>query len=126
MAVGWAAAFANSQLSVLRGTSHAGVSVYAKLHVGDPGSAGTANPSAVTTRNQVTFGSAPASGVLAATSIPSWSMTATETITHISLWDAASAGNLIATVALGSSKAVNASDTLTLTSLQFTRSPLAA
>ena len=53
MTVGLAAATANAYLNVFRGTTYTGVTGFMKLHIGDPGSAGTSNASAGTTRNQV-------------------------------------------------------------------------
>lgn len=119
---------ANKILDHLRGgtawTQPGGI--YVKLHTGDPGSAGTANASAVTTRAAATFAAA-ASGAIALTGTnPSWSMTATETITHISVWDASTSGNFLWSAALSSSKSVVNLDTLTLTALGFSLAPLAA
>lgn len=119
---------ANRILDHLRGgtawTQPSGL--YVKLHIGDPGSAGTSNASAVTTRSQATFAAA-ASGAIALTGTnPSWTMTASETISHVSVWDASTAGNFLWSVALSASKAVVSSDTLTLTSLGFSLTPLAA
>lgn len=125
MAVGLASATANSLLNALRGTAYSVTAVYVKLHVGDPGAAGTANPSAVTTRNQLTW-SAASGGALALSSLAAYSMTATETITHISIWDASSAGNFICSGALTASKAVASGDTLTFNSLGASFTPLAA
>ncbi|MGW2666115.1 phage tail fiber protein [Nocardia tengchongensis] len=119
---------ANKVLDHLRGgtawTQPSGL--YVKVHLGDPGSAGTANASAVTTRSQATF-SAAASGAIALTGTnPSWSMTASETVTHVSVWDASTSGNFLWSAALSASKAVVNGDTLTLTSLGFSLAPLAA
>lgn len=119
---------ANKILDHLRGgtawSQPAGL--YVKLHVGDPGSAGTSNASAVTTRAQATFSTA-ASGAIALTGTsPQWSMTATETISHISVWDSASAGNFQWSAQLASSKSVVNGDTLTLTALGISLAPLAA
>jgi hypothetical protein len=125
MAVGLASATANSLLNTLRGTAYSVTAVYVKLHIGDPGAAGTANPSAVTTRNQLTW-SAPAGGSMALSALAAFSMTATETITHISIWDASTAGNFITSGALAASKAVNSGDTLTFNSLTASFTPLAA
>jgi hypothetical protein len=55
-----------------------------------------------------------------------YSMTTTETITHISLWDASSAGNFLDSVALSASKPVTNGDTLTLTTLTLGFTPIAA
>jgi hypothetical protein len=119
---------ANKILDHLRGgtawTQPSGL--YVKLHIGDPGSAGTANASAVTTRAQATFAAA-ASGAIALTGTnPSWTMTASETISHVSVWDASTSGNFLWSAQLSASKAVVSGDTLTLTSLGFSLTPLAA
>lgn len=99
--------------------------IYLKLHTGDPGSAGTANASAVTTRQAATYGAASA-GAIAMSGTPTFSMTATETITHVSAWDASTSGNVLWTAALSSAKSVVSGDTLTLTTMGFSLAPLAA
>lgn len=117
---------ANNWLNMLRGTAFtAPAGTYIKLHTADPGAAGTANPSAVTTRSQATF-SAASGGALALSNSPSFTMTATETITHISVWDASTAGNFLWSAALTTSKSVVNTDTLTFTTLGVSLSPLAA
>lgn len=117
---------ANNWLNMLRGTAFTAPSAtYIKLHTADPGAAGTSNPSAVTTRQAATF-SAASSGALALSNSPSFSMTATETITHISVWDASTAGNFLWSAALTTSKSVVNTDTLTFTTLGISLSPLAA
>jgi len=99
---------------------------FAKLHVGDPGAAGTSNAGAVTTRSAITWSAASAGAKAITTTLPSWSMTTTETISHISVWDASSAGNFLFSVALTASRAVINGDTLTLSTLTFTFTPIAA
>ena len=100
--------------------------LYVKLHLGDPGAAGTANSSVVTTRSEVTFAAA-ASGAIALTGTnPSWSMTATESISHISIWDASTSGNFLWSAALSVTKSVQSGDTLTLTSCGLSLGALAA
>lgn len=118
---------ANKWLAWLCGTAEtAPAANYVQLHIGDPGALGTANPSAVTTRSLATKGT-PASGSVGLTgTLPSWSMTATETITHISVWDASTAGTFLHSVALTTSKSVVSGDTLTLNSLNVSVAPLAA
>lgn len=117
---------ANNWLNMLRGTAFtAPAGVYIKLHIGDPGAAGTANPSAVTTRNQITW-SAAASGSLTLSTLAAYSMTASETVTHLSAWDASTAGNFLFSGALTASKAVANGDSLSFTSLTVSLSPLAA
>jgi hypothetical protein len=125
MAVGLATATANSILNALRGTAYSVTSVFVKLHVGDPGAAGTTNPSAVTTRNTLTWAAA-SGGSMSLSSLATYAMTATETISHISIWDASSAGNFIASGALTTSKAVVNGDTISFTTLTASLTPLAA
>ena len=126
MTVGAAGATANAWLNVLRGTTYTGLAgLYVKLHTGDPGSAGTSNASAVTTRNALTL-AAPSGGSSALSSLASYSMTATETISHVSLWDASTAGTFIASGSLTASKAVNNGDTLTFNSFTVSITPIAA
>ena len=108
------------------GTTFTAGSLYVKLHTADPGATAATAASAVTTRYAVTF-SASSAGSMALTSMGgTWSMTATETISHISLWDAATAGNFLWSVALTASKSVVSGDTLSLTSLTLAFTPIAA
>lgn len=125
MTVGLGATHANSLLNILRGTTYTGVTAYVQLHTGDPGASGTANVSAVTTRNAVTF-AAPSAGSMALSSVSGFSMTTTETISHISLWDASTSGNFIRSAALGTSRSVVNGDTLTMTTLTLAYTPIAA
>jgi len=73
-------------------TSPAGV--YLQLHTGDPGAAGSANVATENSREAITFGSA-ASGVADSVGTPAatyTSVAATETYTHVTLWDSATPG----------------------------------
>lgn len=129
MTVGLSAAnTANKLLETIgrSGTTFTAGSLYVKLHTGDPGSAGTANASAVTTRYAVTFSAASAGSMALSSMGGTWSMTGTETISHISLYDASTAGNFLWSVALTASKSVVSGDTLSLTSLTLAFSPIAA
>jgi len=127
MTVGLAATtLANNWLNMLRATAFtAPAGTYIKLHTADPGAAGTANASAVTTRSSATF-SAASGAAIALSNSPSFSMTTTETITHISVWDASTAGNFLWSAALTTSKSVVNTDTLTFTTLGVSLSPIAA
>lgn len=131
MAVGLASTnLAGGWLNTIRGggagTSFtAPAAIYAKLHTADPGAAGATAASAVTTRQAVTFGAA-AAGAIALSNSPAFTMTTTETITHVSFWDNVSAGNFLWSAALTVSKAVVNTDTLTLSSVGVSLSPLAA
>lgn len=101
---------------------------FVKLHTGDPGASGAANASSVTTRPAVTF-SAASAGAVASSNTPTWSSwagTSPETVTHISGWDANTAGTFLYSATLTASKVVQTGDTLTLTSVSVSLSPLAA
>ena len=128
MTVGLAATnLANNWLNMLRAVAFtAPAATYAKLHTADPGAAGATAPSAVTTRVVFTMAAA-ASGVLAMNgTAPVFTMTASETITHVSVWDASTAGNFLWSYALTTPKTVASTDTITFTAVGVSLSPLAA
>lgn len=125
---GSASGLVNKWLDMLGGTAFsAPAGVYAKLHIGDPGGAGTASPSAETTRKLVAWNNAAAGSkaMNATLSLTNWPA-GTETLTHISLWDAASGGTFLASGALATSRTINNGDTFNLTALSVSISPLAA
>jgi hypothetical protein len=102
---------------------------FVKLHTGDPGAAAATAASSVTTRPAATFGSAASAGSISMTNTPSWTSwagTNGEVVTHISVWDAATVGTFLYSVALTASKTVNTGDTLTLSSLSVSLAPIAA
>ena len=88
MATGIAVGQANAVLDALcRSVTFDPTAFYLKLHLGDPGSAGTTSPAAHTTRIAPTFSPA-ASGAITNSAAVTWtSMTAAETISHWSAWD---------------------------------------
>jgi hypothetical protein len=93
----------------------------AALAIGDPGSAGTANPSSVTTRESVTWGSA-SSANISASNEPEWSSwagTSGETEEYITLWSGSSGGTFGASMQLSSSVTMDTGDSLTLTEIQI-------
>lgn len=117
---------ANAWLNVLRGTTFTGLaSLNGKLHIGDPGSAGTANAAAVTTRQVVTLAAASA-GAIALSNTPAFPCTASETISDISLWDNISAGTFYDSIQLTVSRAVVNGDTLNLNTLTISLATIAA
>ena len=103
------------------GTAYAGqATFYTKLHTGDPGEACTSNAAGETTRKASTVG-ASAAGTVTSDADITWTNVSTgETYSHISLWDAASAGNALWYGALTASKTVNAGDTFTIASGSLT------
>lgn len=130
MAVGIASGQANAILDAYcKNTAYSQPAAFwVKLHLGDPGSAGTANAAANTTRQQATFGSA-ASGSSATTADLTWTnVSNSETYSHVSFWTASVAGTFLGSDDLAASKAVTAGDTFTIASgsLTVAITPLAA
>lgn len=121
---------ANKLLDTLSNTSFAaGATTAVKLHTGDPGSAGTANASSVTTRPAITWSSAASGSKAITTTLPAWSSwagTNGEVVSHCSVWDSTTAGNFLYSFALTVSKTMNTGDTLTLSSHSISLTPLAA
>jgi hypothetical protein len=126
MTVGVSTATANSILNVHRGTSFAGyANEYIQLHTGDPGAAGTANVSAMTTRNAITWNAASGGSMTLAT-LSSFTMTATETITHVSRWSASTSGTFIESHALTASVPVINGSVIAFSTFTLSVSPIAA
>jgi len=125
MAVGTSQTLNNSWLNTIKstGTSYnVSGNIYVQLHTANPGTVGTTSVSSVTTRPAITFTTA-TTGVLNSSSSPSWSSwagTNGEVVTHVSFWDASSAGNFLWSAALSSSKTINTGDTFTLSSCSLT------
>jgi hypothetical protein len=123
--------FANKVLDhMCRATaSTAPASNNVELHTADPGAAGTTSTATGSgaTRVAVTF-SAASGGAVASSNTPSWASWTggSVTISHIAIWDATSAGNVLYTAALTTSKAVTNGDTFTLSSLSVSLAPLMA
>ena len=83
--------------------------IWVKLHTGAPGSAAAANAAAETTRQQVGSWSTVSGGATDNAADLTWTaVAATETITHISLWDAATGGNPMFQFGLTTSKQLTA------------------
>jgi hypothetical protein len=95
-----------------RNVSYANAAVWVKLHISDPGSAGTLGPAAETTRKQATFGSAAATGAITTTAATEWTnVSTTEVYSHISLWTASTSGTFLGSDDLSSTASVTAGDT---------------
>lgn len=107
-------------LDTLRNQSFAVTASYVKLHTGDPGEAGTSNAATEITRKLVTWAAA-SSGSMATSATLEWTnVAASETYSHWSLWDNATAGNCLWSGSLTSPAAVTAGDTFQITSLTLT------
>ena len=116
MAVGLSNYLCNSFLNALgNNTSYAVTQVYVKLHVGDPGSAATANAATETTRKSVSFAAASA-GAIASDADISWTNIAgSQDATHFSSWDSLTAGNFLFSGTI-TGNAYTAGDTYTISS----------
>ena len=116
MATGLSSYLCNSFLNALgNNTSYAVTQVYIKLHVGDPGSAATANAATETTRKSVSFAAASA-GAIASDADISWTNIAgSQDATHFSAWDTLTVGNFLFSGTI-TGNAYTAGDTYTISS----------
>lgn len=107
-------AFGNHVLRNTAMTSPA--TVYAACHTGDPGEAGSANEVSTSgtgyVRKAVAFG-APSDGVFTQSGDTTFDVATADwgTLTHWSVWDAASGGNCLYKGALTASKLIETGDT---------------
>lgn len=97
---------------VNNGSFAGGATVYVSLHTADPGEDGSNEASGGSYARQASGGFAAAAGgttdndaVIDFTSMPA------ETLTHVGIWDAVSAGNFLIGGALSASRTTNAGDT---------------
>lgn len=126
---------ANAWLNTIRGggagtTFTALAAIYVDLHTADPGAAGTTSRAAlaVTTRPAATLGAASSGAVAITGTNPVWTAQAgsNETVSHISVWAAATAGNVHWTAAITTPQLWATGNTFTLTSLGMSLAPLMA
>lgn len=122
MTVGLASAAVNGWLDGTFGTT------FVKLHTADPGAAGaTAAAAGDTTRKSATMASASGgSKAMTGTAGPWTNGGTSETLSHISLWSASTAGTFNASAALTASQAWASGNTFSLTSLSIAITPIAA
>lgn len=98
---------------------------YAKIHTGNPGANGTSNASAQTTRVAVTFDAA-SGGEIDMNNAPEFTLNATETINHVSFWDAASGGNFLWSAAASVAKGGASGDIIRISTNSLTIGALAS
>jgi hypothetical protein len=124
MAVGFASGIVNGWLDGTFATA----TCWVKLHTADPGASGaTAAAAGDTTRKQATMASASGGSKAMTGSAGPWTnASTTETLSHISLWSASSAGTFNGSAALTASQAWVNTNTFTLTSLTIAITPIAA
>lgn len=126
MAVGLSAAVANAHLETYRNTaSPARATVFVQLHTADPGAAGTTAVANASTRNAITWAAA-SGGSMALATLSDFTGTASETITHVSLWTASSAGTFLQSFALSASQAIILASKLQFTTFTVSFTPIAA
>ena len=132
MAVGLSATnLANAWLNTMRGggvgTSFtAPATLFVQFHTADPGASGTTAVSTGLASRTALTQNAASSGSQSITATISQTATGADTITHISVWSASTAGTFYYSGALSASKTVASGDTLNLTALTFALTPLAA
>lgn len=125
MAVGTSQFLNNAWLNTIKSTGvsfNVAGNIFVQLHTANPGTIGTTSVSSVTTRPSITFTTA-TTGVLNSSSSPSWTNwagTNGEVISHVSFWDASTAGNFLWSAALTANKTINTGDTFTLSSASLT------
>jgi len=122
MTVGLSSAILNSWLNGLgRNTAWTQPTAFwVKLHLGDPGSAGTASPAANTSRQQATFSAAAAGSMTTSADLTWAAVSTTETYSHVSFWDASTAGTFLGSDDLAAARAVTAGDTFVISAGQLT------
>lgn len=96
MATGISSYLADELLDAVGNNSSFAVgAVYIKLHIGDPGANGTANPATETTRQAASFG-ASSSGTLTSDADITWTNIAgSQDATFFTAWDSATTGNFL-------------------------------
>lgn len=99
--------------AVFNATSFSVADVYMSLHTADPGETGASEVTGGSYARQVTTFGAAASGAVANDSAESFTMPAA-TVTHVGLWDDASAGNFLWGGAATASKTYGSGDTATV------------
>jgi len=110
----------NKLLETIKNTSFAVTTAYCKLHIGDPGEDGTNNAAGETTRKAISWAAA-SGGSMASNADLAWvSVSTTETLSHVSLWDASTAGNCLWVGAMTATHAVTAGDNFTIPSGSLT------
>ena len=123
---------ANAWLNMIKATAFtAPAATWVELHTADPGSAGTTSVSAgSTTRLQAvsaTWTNAASGSLVYSTTIGPWTNGGTsETISHIAVFSASSAGTFWFSAALTTPQAWASGNTFSLNTLSVSMSPLAA
>jgi hypothetical protein len=123
--VGIASAQATDVLNLYRNTAGTARTPFVQLHTADPGAAGTTAVAAVTTRNAITW-NAPSAGSMTLLALSDYTGVSSETITHVSLWTASTAGTFLQSFALTASQAIILNSILHFNSFTVALTPIAA
>jgi hypothetical protein len=122
MATGMSAYLANSLLNALgNNTAYAVTSVYVQLHVGDPGTAGTANAATETTRKAVSFAGASAGSIVSDADVSWTNISGSQDATFFTAWDGLTGGSFLFSGTI-TGNPYTAGDTYTISSGSFTTS----
>lgn len=126
MTVGITAARANAYLDTYRNSAASAIATpFVQLHTGDPGAAGTTAVANASTRNAISWNAA-SGGSMTLLSLSNFTGTASETITHVSLWTASTAGTFLQSFTLTASQAIILNSILSFSTFTVSFSPLAA
>ena len=106
--------------AIFNNTSFVVAQPWVKLHLSDPLEDGTGGPAVEATRKALSVAAAASGAVVSDADLTWTSVSTTETYSHVSIWDASTAGNCLWSGALTAPKAVTAGDTFTIPSGQLT------
>lgn len=131
MATGLAAGIAQSILDALcRSVAWSDpAGFFVKLHTGDPGAAGANNAFGDTTRKSATFAAAASDGTITTSANLDWTaVSAAGTVTHVSFWDAVSAGTFLGSDDLATPRTLAIGDNFTILAgdVDLSLAPIAA
>jgi hypothetical protein len=116
-------------LNIFRNTAASAIAtVYVKAHIGDPGATGASNAAAgSTTRVLATFAAPSGNAIALTAALTAWTNGGTtETLSHVSMWDASTAGNFLGSAALASTQSWASGNNYQLTALTLTLAGIAA
>ncbi len=102
---------ANAWLNTLRNVAVQYAAVWVKLHIGDPGAAGTTNAAANTSRQQATLSAASGRALTNSAQLEWLTVSTTETYSWVSLWTASTAGTFLGRDDLSTAVAMTAGGT---------------
>lgn len=122
MATGISTYLANKWLDALgNDTAFAVTSCFVQLHVGDPGTAGTANVATETTRKAIPFAAA-SNGTMASNADITWTnISGSQDATYFTAWDGITGGTFLFSGTI-TGNAYTAGDTYTIASGSLTTS----